>query len=193
MTNGISTVYLLRHAETQPDPDIPEPDWALSSRGRQQALDLIPVLEELGVDVITSSPYLRAINTVRPFADRLGLEVTVHPDLRERKLIEGMAPDFRALLRKTWEDFQFAAPGGESSAACQARVRRAINELTTRNQGLTLLLASHGNAIGLYLNSIDGSFGFDDWSRMKNPDLFKVAVSTGQHFWDRSWRHVPEE
>jgi hypothetical protein len=37
-----------------------------------------------------------------------------------------------------------------------------------------VLVSSHGNAIGLYLNRLDSSFGFEAWEEMRNPDLFAV-------------------
>lgn len=183
-----TTVYLLRHAESQPDRSLPEPEWPLSERGCQQAAGLTPVFGRLDIGAVYSSPFPRAIDTVRPFADARGLPINTHPDLRERKLAAGPVPNFRELLRQTWQDFQFAAPGGESSAACQARVRAAVSALAEKHHGATLLLASHGNAIGLYLNSIDPSFGYDDWAAMKNPDTFRVIVHDGRHTWDKHWK-----
>lgn len=186
---GLRTVvYLLRHAESAPDRSVPDTEWPLSERGRRQALNLIPVLSRLNIEHVWSSPFPRAIDTARPFADARGLKVNLHPGLRERKLSEKPVPDFRALLRKTWEDFQLAGPGGESSSACQTRVRQAVHDLAETHAGSTLLLTSHGNALALYLNSIDASFGFDGWAAMKNPDLFRVAVSGRAHSWDRGWK-----
>ncbi len=171
----------------RPDHRVPEMDRPLSPRGRQQALDLVPALSLLGIEYVWSSPYPRAINTARPFADAHGLKISLHLDLRERKLAGKPVSDFRALLLKTWEDFQLAVRGGESSSECQARVRRAVDELAAGHTGSTLLLASHGNALALYLNSIDSSFGFDGWAAMKKSDMFRVVVSGGAHSWDRMW------
>lgn len=183
-----TTLYLLRHAESQPDPNIPEPDWPLSGRGRQQAQELIPLLASLGINAVWASPFARAIDTVRPFAGINGLEVSLHPDFRERKLPWVPAKDFRALIRRTWQDYSFAPPGGESSVACQARVRRAVEEVSRRDALKTLLAASHGNAIALYINSIDSEFGYDDWAAMRSPDMFRVLIRGGKHFWDKGWR-----
>ncbi len=186
----ITTIHLLRHAENAPDLSVPDTEWPLSDRGRQQALDLVPVLSRLGIEHVWSSPFPRSIDTARPFGNASGLKINLHNDLRERKLSEKLVPDWRALLRRTWEDFQFAGPGGESSSACQTRVRRAVHDLAVAHAGSTLLLVSHGNALALYLNSIDSSFGFDGWATMKNPDLFRVVVSGDTHSWDRGWKYT---
>lgn len=186
MDNGNTTIYLVRHAESQPDPSVPREEWPLSPRGRQQALDLVPRLTGLGVTAIYSSPYLRVVDTLRAFATAAGLDVNVHPDLRERKLLEDWASDF--VVRRSWEDFGFAPAGGETNAAVQTRMLRAIHEIAEHHPGATVLAASHGNGIGLLLNSIDPSFGFNEWAAMRNPDLFKVEVREGLLAWDRSVR-----
>lgn len=185
---AMPTIYLLRHAESQPDRTIPEPDWPLSERGRQQALDLVPTLGRLGITAVYSSPFPRAVDTVRPFAVDAGLVVNLHHDLRERKLLDGRVPDYRALLRQTWQDFEFAAPGGESNSACQRRVVAAVHDIISKHSEYTLLLVSHGNAIAIFLNSIDRSFGYEGWAAMKNPDLFKIEATDGGFVWNRSWQ-----
>ena len=191
-TNEHTTVYLLRHAESQPDAAVRESDWPLSERGHQQALDIVPVLTSLGIDQVYSSPYLRAVETVRPFVERAGKPLGFHADLRERRSIflSGES-DFIAQVRRTWEDFRFTPPGGESSAACQRRVVRAITDIAGRHPGRTLLVSSHGNAISLLLNSMDRSVDFDAMAAMKNPDLFKIEAVDASLAWDRSWQILP--
>ena len=188
-TSEPTTVYLLRHAESQPDAAVRESDWPLSERGQQQALDIVPVLTSLGIDQVYSSPYLRAVETVRPFVERAGKPLGFHADLRERRsMFVSGEPDFIVQVRRTWEDFRFTPPGGESGAACQRRVVRAITDIVGRRPRATLLVSSHGIAISLLLNTIDHSFDFDGWAAMKNPDLFKIEVSGTSFAWDRSWQ-----
>ena len=56
---SVTTLILVRHAQSAPDPALPERDWPLSELGRRQAADLAPVLQALGVDALASSPYIR--------------------------------------------------------------------------------------------------------------------------------------
>ncbi|MAV24801.1 MAG: hypothetical protein CMQ05_01615 [Gammaproteobacteria bacterium] len=116
----------------------------------------------MNVDSLFASPYPRAIATLSPTAERLGLTIETVPDLRERKLSEGLLTDWRASLQRNWEDFDFALPGGESSRICQTRVVNALNQLVHENEGRTIAAASHGNAIALFLHHLSPSFGFDE-------------------------------
>ena len=178
-----TTVYLLRHAESQPSPDVPLVDWPLNQFGRQQALDLVPQLLQLDIKAIYSSPFPRARDTVAPFAIASGFPTRIDEDLRERKLTDNATPDFRETVRKTWSDFDYSPPGGESSAACQRRIVAAVESIANLNDGSTVLIVSHGNAISLYLNNAEPTFGFDGWAAMRTPDLFRVEVSGDSHVW----------
>lgn len=179
--------YLLRHAESAPDRTLPEADWPLSLRGAGQARALVPRLQGLGITRLISSPFLRARQTVAPFANQAGLEVVIEEDLRERKLAEGYNVDWEILIRRAWTDLSYCAPGGESGLDCQKRVAASVARWMERCPGDTLLFSSHGNAIGLYLNLLDPAFGFDEWSTMHNPDLFQLHWQAGQAIWERGF------
>ena len=55
--------------------------------------------------------------------------IEIDSDLRERHLSAGPLDDFTAALEATWRDFDLVHAGGESSAAAQARVSRAIRRI----------------------------------------------------------------
>ena len=174
-------IVLIRHASSAPDPAVPEPDWPLSADGVAQARDLAQDPSLSTVTRIFTSPFLRARDTVAPLAARLDLPVRVHEDLRERCLSPRRLDDWSTQLERSWRDFDHALPGGESSRQCQARVTAALHEIVAEAEGHRIALASHGNAISLFLHGLDGRFGFEDWAAMRNPDLFEVEWRAG-HF-----------
>ena len=116
-----------------------------------------------------------------PFAAEAGLKVEIEDDLRERKLAEGNHPDWKSPIERAWDDWTFRPPGCESGLDCQRRVRTCIDRLARENAGRTTALASHGNAIALYLSSFDESFGYVGWKSMRNPDLFAINYSEPDH------------
>ena len=185
VTAPASTIYLLRHAESAPSRRLPEPDWPLSRRGEAQAERLATQLSGLDIARVCSSPFLRAVATVRPFCEARHLPIQIEPDLRERTLCAQRIEQFEAPLRRSWEDFDYALPGGESSRTCQRRIVECIARLATSHAG-TLLVGSHGNALALFLNALDPSFAWEGWKAMRNPDLFKVDFD-GTLRWDRAF------
>jgi probable phosphoglycerate mutase len=70
-------LYIIRHAE----PDYPLD--ALTPRGHLQAQGLARCLTAAGVDRVYSSPLVRAVETARPTAEILGVEIGIEPWMRE--------------------------------------------------------------------------------------------------------------
>jgi 2,3-bisphosphoglycerate-dependent phosphoglycerate mutase len=106
-----TTIYLVRHAESQPSSEVPEPEWPLSTRGAKQARALVSSLRGLGAAAIYASPYLRAVQTVEPLAIALGMDVALIEALRERALGRvDLGADHAVLVERYWADPDFALP-----------------------------------------------------------------------------------
>ena len=163
-------LFLVRHAHSDYGPDERR---GLSAAGRAAAARVADILASQRIERIYSSPYARAIETVQPLADRLGVPVALDDDLRERRLAGGPLDDFRATLEGTWRDFALVPPGGESSATAQARVTGAIRRIAATTPG-PIAIASHGNALALFLRTLDAGVDFSFWARMSTPDVFVV-------------------
>lgn len=184
----MKTIYLVRHAQSHPSAEVPDPEWPLSERGRAQALRLAHVLGELGIEEVHTSPYLRCRDTIAPFVASAGVPLHEHRDLRERRIALGLIDDFAQVWRRSWDDFGFALPGCETSQAAQARVHAAITEICAGTAATTLAISSHGAALSLLLNRLDGSFHFERASAMRNPDVFCLRVDDSGLRWDATWR-----
>lgn len=159
----------------------------LSDSGRQQAERVADLLEGPDVAAIISSPYTRAIQTVQPLADRLQMTIEIDPDLRERRLSSGPLDDFRASLEATWQDFDLVHPGGESSVAAQSRVTRAIRRIAALGDSRDVVIATHGNALALFLRTLDASVDFAFWNGMSLPDVYAVETRPDAWVYWRVW------
>ena len=172
-----TTLYLVRHAQSHPTRKLDEPDWPLSQLGVEQAKQLPQLLEPLGIGKIVSSPYIRCLNTIGPFAEEFSIEIEIHDDLRERRITGELREDFDEVMRRSWEDFSYALPGCENSQDAQDRVDRAVTQIVRDYPGQTVAVSSHGNAISLYLNSLDPTFGYDEMFSIRNPDVVKLRAT----------------
>ena len=182
-----TTMILIRHAESSPHRALPESDWPLSPAGHRQAQDLADELAEAHISKLISSPYIRAIDTVKPLSERVGCEIDICDDLKERELCEGFRDDWHELIKKAWTDLSFALPNCESGYDCQNRIRTCLAGLDARHEGMTIAVCSHGNAIGLFLNSIDPDFGFAQWEAMRMPDVFRIDWHKGNPEWRKGY------
>ncbi len=180
-------IYLIRHAQSHPSTRLHSSEWPLSAFGQIQAEKLGDLLEPLGIEVLFSSPFTRCLRTVRPFADKAGLDVVVKEDLRERLVAKEIVKDFQEIWRRSWGDFNFALPGCESSLDAQQRFVAAVKDIFAGYSDKTIGISTHGNVMGLLLNHIDRAFGREQADRLTNPDVVRV-VANDRLVWDREFR-----
>jgi len=181
------TLYLIRHAQCLPKKAQRFSDWSLSRVGAQQAEELAGLLEPLEITNVFSSPFIRTIETAKPFAQRHGLVIRVVDDLRERLLTNEAGLPSDEVWRRSWEDFSFCLPGCESSLAAQARICWAIGGIAESVEG-TSAIFTHGNVIPLFLNALTRTVGRAEAEALTNPDVLKVSWRSGAFAWDRAFR-----
>jgi 2,3-bisphosphoglycerate-dependent phosphoglycerate mutase len=180
-----TTLLLIRHAQSVPDRAIPEEEWPLSDAGRAQAQTLTSLLSRLGANSVVSSPYIRAVDTVRPFAERRHLPIAIEPDLRERLLTRewfASEAELFAALHRMHADLGFAYPDGESGHACRARFMTALSGIAAANEGGCVAIATHGAVISHLLSWLDETLPFEFWHRIRNPHLFHLEWQDGLHW-----------
>ena len=158
----------------------------LTEEGRAQAKALAERLAGVGIERIVSSPYARALRSIEPLAQRLGLPVEVDPRLAERVLGAGERPDWRERLRETFLDPELCLEGGELSRAAMERGAAALEE-ALRGGAMTTAVVTHGNLLVLLLRYFDGRFGFEAWQMLTNPDVFRVVGPPGASRVVRLW------
>jgi 2,3-bisphosphoglycerate-dependent phosphoglycerate mutase len=182
----MTTLVLVRHAQSAPDPALPEHDWPLSETGKRQAAELAPVLADLGVDALASSPFPRAVETLRPYAEASGLEIAIDEDLRERRLGAWMPDpaDVEAAVRQMHADLDFQREGGESGRACVARFETALARVVAANPGRTVAVGSHGGVLGHLIARQGVALPDAFWRRIRNPHLFIFDACDGLRWVD---------
>ncbi len=185
-----TNIYLIRHAQSHPSASLHHSKWPLSCVGRNQAEKLSGLLEPLGIEVLFSSPFLRCLQTVQPFAGKVGLTINVKDDLREGVLVKGIVENFNEIWRQSWDDFNLARSGCESAFDVQKRFVAAVEDILARHTSETIGISAHGLVIGLFLNYIDPAFGRVQAEGLKNPDVVRVAAG-GRLVWDQEFR-LPE-
>lgn len=151
-------VILLRHGETSYNATSRmqgQLDIELNRRGVEQAADAAAVLGERKPALILSSDLVRAANTAKVLAERVGLSVCHDERLRETHLGEWQSLTHSEVDRRwpggrqRWRsDAQWAPPGGETKVAVAERGVAVVRELgedawTDR----PVVLVAHGGLI----------------------------------------------
>lgn len=135
-------------------------DVPLDEIGERQAdMTAKYVLENYRPDAIYSSDLSRAVRTVEPIANELGLEIEKRREFREIDVGLWHNMDFWEAKDKFPETSRmikenpYAAryEGGESYRELMERMLRGIDEIREKCDGLTVAVASHNGAIkGLF-------------------------------------------
>lgn len=173
------TIYLIRHCQAMGQ----APDAELTEAGRRQAHKLADFLEKQRVVHIVTSPFSRAIQSIEPAADRLGLQIEVDDRLAERVLSTQDLPDWMEKLEESFGDAELKLAGGESGKEATDRAMEAMSEMKDRTAAVT-----HGNLLGLLLKQIDAGYGFSEWQKLTNPDVYKVEIENGHLSVTLVWR-----
>ena len=163
----MTKVYYVRHAEPNYD-NHNDAMRELSPKGLVDRKLVTKFLMEKQVDFIVSSPYKRAIDTIKDFSNLSGLEIEIIYDFRERKVDSEWIDDFTSFTKKQWNDFQYKLSDGECLFQVQSRNVIALNKLLKRYQGKNIVIGGHGTALSTIINYFDSSFGYDDFEDMKH-------------------------
>lgn len=174
----MKNVYIIRHCKAEGQ----APDAPLTEEGFIQAKELAESLSDLKVDRIISSPFLRAIQTMKPFAENKKLEIEVDSRLAERVLSSTFLTDWMEKLEASFDDMDLKYEGGESSNEAAKRIVEVVDEMVVSGSENTVVVA-HGGIISLLLNFYDKNFGFEQWLSLHNPDVYHLKVTeTGANF-----------
>lgn len=147
-------LIFLTHAEVDIDPNIPIPDWSLSSKGRARHEDFASSRIVSRVSSLYSSAERKAVEGAAPIAAALKIIPKAAPTLGEndRSATGFLAPeDFEQTA-----DLFFAQPdtsirGWERARAAQARIVSAVGTLDALDTATgDMMIVAHG-AVGALL------------------------------------------
>lgn len=167
-----TNIFFVRHAHSIYSPD--ELNRPLSERGEMDASTVTELLKTERIDILISSPYKRAIQTIEALAPVIKSAIIIEADFRER-LLSNHPVDFASAITKVWEDKSFAWEGGESNIIAQKRGVRALKNVLRQYKGKNIAIGTHGNIMVLIMNYFDSRFDFSFWQKLDMPDVYKLS------------------
>jgi 2,3-bisphosphoglycerate-dependent phosphoglycerate mutase len=159
--------YFVRHAQPNYD-NHDDMSRELTAKGLADRRLVTEFLDRQGIEVVLSSPYKRAIDTLKEFADKQGLEIHPLDDFRERRIDSVWIADFPAFSKRQWEDFQFKLSDGESLSEVQERNVGALRYAMNTYAGKRIAVGSHGTALSTLINHFDKTFGYEAFQAIQN-------------------------
>lgn len=161
----MTTVYFVRHAESDYNVHMDE-IRPLTSKGMKDTALVTNFLRGKDIHKVISSPYKRAIDTIRDFADKNNMDIIIYNDFRERKIDSSWIEDFRGFSMSQWADFNYKLSDGESLREVQDRNIQALHEVLNQYEGKNIVIGSHGTALSTIIHYYDNTYGFKDFDKI---------------------------
>lgn len=179
-------IVLARHGHVEAEGRcVGRTDIPLSALGREQASRMVGALANAGFVRLCSSPSRRAVDTLAPLAEQLGMEPDLFPGLDEIDMGEwdGLSfhdirtryPDAYAERGRRFENFR--APGGESFNDVAIRALRTLEHLAAGPK--PVFIVSHAGLIRAVLCRLT-DHPMDDLFRFR-PGHTECTVLTSAH------------
>lgn len=182
-------LYVIRHGQTEENRQhryLGSFDPQLNATGRAQADEAATGLPAR-IDLIISSPLLRARETARIIGARLDINVAIAAHFRERNVgvFEGLTQaEARHRYPELWarnitRQWDAAPPGGETISEVVTRVRTGLLQLTLACPDREVLLVAHGFVAKVIRALVQSSFAdFFTW-QLANGQLLSLNFDSG--------------
>lgn len=173
-------IYMVRHGESSKTEEN-ERTRGLTEKGKLDAYRIMDILQGEGIEIFVSSPYNRAVLTIQDLAKRLGQEVLVFEDLKERifsaELKRISDKELLPLLKKSFVDPNFSLTGGESNAVCQNRAIKVLKDLLKTYRGRKVVLGTHGAVMTLMMGYYDSQYDLNFLLNTSKPDIYRMEFN----------------
>ena len=196
-------LYILRHEDRTQDATFFSP---LTKDGLENSEKLIELLKELNTDTIYSSPFIRTLQTINPYAKYKNLKINIdyslaelqHPDLippnsYKVTLPKYIAKDFNYSdnYESTITPHDYKYP--EDEAAMNKRIKKILIKILTNhsNKDDNIIIVSHQGICNLILKIVGKSIDNDRLKKLqfKYPTgaLTKIFDSKNWVFKNINW------
>ncbi|MBP1989338.1 histidine phosphatase family protein [Paenibacillus eucommiae] len=178
VVNNQTIIYFVRHAESLYVKG-KERSRGLTAKGIVDSKKIKDILMQEEVDILISSSFERAIQTIRALSLELNKEILLEEDLRERQLSgeDFSITDFMESKRMVFENQKLSFPGGESSEQAQERAVKVLQRYMEKFNGKRMVIGTHGDIMTLMMSCFDSRFNFDFWKSTTMPDIYKLEFN----------------
>lgn len=162
----MTNIFFVRHAQCDynvQDDEQPQ----LTPKGLEDSKLVTQYLNNKHIHQVFSSPYQRAVDTLKDFATTNNLTIQEIDNFRERKISTILTDDFEAFSDAQWDDFDYKLQDGESLSEVQARNIQSLESLLQQYPNTNMAIGTHGTALSTIINFYDNSFSYAELKNLK--------------------------
>jgi broad specificity phosphatase PhoE len=173
----MALLYLIRHARVRIMKNVADP-WPLSEEGQREADALAQQGFWHEVEVISSSPELKARQTVEPAARRWSIPLEIVDCLGEVHR-PGWMPDYENTMRCFFSTPEVSIEGMEPAAQAAEHITRCIKGVVAAHPEQTLAVTSHGLVCALFLARLENRWPMvAEWQAIPFAGVAIVGTTT---------------
>lgn len=162
----MTIVYFVRHAEPNYD-NHDDLKRELTPKGKEDSKLVTKFMLKKPIDVILSSPYKRAVDTLSDLSLSTNLPIITIEDFKERKIDSIWIENFTSFAKQQWLDFNYKLTDGESLGEVQKRNIAALQKVLKQYTNKKIVIGSHGTALSTIINYYDPSFDYDHFEAIR--------------------------
>ena len=169
-------IYLIRHGKAEMEGS--DRTRNLDEDGKVQAISLCRKIKKEFRDKkikIFSSPFARAVQTVKNLSQDMNVQIEQIVSLEEIKMGKDPQLSKHQIIEKMWSDKNFRTEDGVSQLEHVNNIKVELDKIFNDfyNSEYDLILVSHGNSIGIILKYFFNiQFAFEDWKKISMPDMY---------------------
>lgn len=175
-------VILVRNCQSAVDAAAHLSTWALTAEGRRQAAGLASSPWFEGAAILAAGPEPKMVQSLRPTAERLGIDIAIDDAFRETEAT--WLPHEQFLSRVTQ---LFASPtsapaaGWEPSRNAGLRFLAGVRSISLSRPDDDIVVCSGGRALTSLLVELGATgrdVAFSCWQSIRTPDIAVVDMAT---------------
>lgn len=142
----------------------------------RQAQLLSIFLNELNspIEKIVSSSSFRAIESIRPYANKTDIKIELDNRLNEFVLTDEPLEDWIEAIEDSFTDPNLKLPGGETANEAVARAEQVLEEIDQDPELSNVIIVTHRNLLSFILRKYNPNFNFDDWKQQNRQDIYLI-------------------
>lgn len=175
-------IVLIRHSNTEVEPEKYNPLWRLSEKGIKNAEALASHSFVQDIDVLYTSNQLKALHTGIIVASQIGVFLKQHEDLTElTSLTNSWKEDYEGFINDIYNCVIERYGDGESLAEATERFTIAVADIVAKeSEASTVGIVAHGNVLSLFASQYEDRTALQIHHAISMPDIAVLDWETKQ-------------